>query len=74
MTDSDFDSGRVKAFREARGWSQQQLAAEIGVDQATISRIENGIEPRRPIWILLSRMMEEAGVPSTSTSSVEAAE
>lgn len=32
----------VKAARESRGWSQNQLADHIGCTQATISRIESG--------------------------------
>jgi transcriptional regulator with XRE-family HTH domain len=33
---------RVKRLREARGLSQQDLAAKIGVDIRTIQRIEKG--------------------------------
>lgn len=50
---------RIKEFRTTRGWSQEQLAAELGVDQATVSRIENGVEPRGPIKLLLERVMAE---------------
>lgn len=57
----------IKAFREAREWSQQHLASELGVDQATVSRIENGVEPRAPIKKLLERLMAE-----TPTSAGEA--
>ena len=70
MTVTEFDSARVKAFREARGWSQQQLAAEIGVDQATVSRMENGIEPRKALWILLTKVMAETS-PSTADEAAE---
>ncbi|RUV17874.1 XRE family transcriptional regulator [Mesorhizobium sp. M1A.F.Ca.IN.020.06.1.1] len=74
MTDSDFDSGRVKAFREARGLSQQQLAAEIGVDQATVSRIENGAEPSKPVRRLLSMMMAGDQASEVPGNAAEAAE
>jgi transcriptional regulator with XRE-family HTH domain len=33
---------RLKELREARGWSQVELAARAKVTQATISRLENG--------------------------------
>lgn len=33
---------RIAAARQVRGWSQKALAEHLGVDQATISRIENG--------------------------------
>lgn len=35
--------GRVIAYlRQKQGWTQGQLAASVGVQQSTISRIENG--------------------------------
>ncbi|MGH7498683.1 MAG: helix-turn-helix domain-containing protein [Gemmatimonadales bacterium] len=33
---------RIKALREARGWSQLELAEHAGVRQATISELETG--------------------------------
>jgi transcriptional regulator with XRE-family HTH domain len=33
---------RIRELREARGWSQVHLGRQAGVNQATISRIENG--------------------------------
>ncbi len=32
---------RVRELREARGWSQRELARRAGVRQATLSAIEN---------------------------------
>lgn len=32
---------RIKDLREARGWSQAELARQAGVRQATLSAIEN---------------------------------
>jgi transcriptional regulator with XRE-family HTH domain len=38
---------RLKRFREARGWTQEQLALELDVSKATISKWESGhTEPR----------------------------
>ncbi|TJV51119.1 MAG: helix-turn-helix transcriptional regulator [Mesorhizobium sp.] len=74
MTDSDFDPGQVKAFREAHGWSQQQLASELGVDQATVSRIENGAEPSKPVRRLLMMLMLNDQASASAGSAAEAAE
>lgn len=49
---------QVKALRANRKWTQQQLAAELGVDQATVSRIETGAEARGPIKRLLERLID----------------
>lgn len=35
--------GRIKAARLARGWTQQQLAQELGIAVMSISRWERGI-------------------------------
>ncbi len=37
--------GRVKELREAKGWTQQHLAASLGVEQSYISGIERGTYP-----------------------------
>jgi transcriptional regulator with XRE-family HTH domain len=34
---------RIKTLREARGWSQQQLATRSGVNRVYLSGIERGI-------------------------------
>lgn len=46
-------------MRKARGWSQSDLAKRIGVDQATVSRIEAGASISRPLQILLSNLVSE---------------
>ena len=56
----------IKKLREAKGWSQQQLAERLGVDQATVSRMENGVEPRGPAKILLDLLMADSdAAPAT---------
>lgn len=35
----------LKDFRVRKGWSQARLAEELGCDQTTVSRIEQGILP-----------------------------
>ena len=38
----DWDSENIKTLREQLGWSQQQLAKELGVNRNTINRWEMG--------------------------------
>ncbi|MBX7487501.1 helix-turn-helix transcriptional regulator [Qipengyuania sp. GH25] len=33
----------VRRFREERGWTQAQLAQEMGVSRKTVNTVENGI-------------------------------
>lgn len=58
---------QIKALRKNRGWSQQQLAAALGVDQATVSRLESGVsEPRGAVRVLLDRIIEEHTIASSA--------
>jgi transcriptional regulator with XRE-family HTH domain len=50
---------QIKSFRDSREWSQQELATRLGVDQATVSRIERGAAIARPVAMLLERLMSE---------------
>jgi transcriptional regulator with XRE-family HTH domain len=52
----------IRAFRERREWSQQRLAKQLGVDQATVSRIEHGADPSGPVRRLLEKLMEEPDI------------
>ena len=36
-------SNRVRAAREAHGWTQAQLAERIGVSRKTVNTVENGV-------------------------------
>jgi len=49
----------IKTFRESRGWSQSELAQQLGVNQATVSRMENGETMPRPVELLLERLMAD---------------
>ncbi len=40
-------SVRLKAARVEAGLSQSELSERIGIDQSTLSRIENGQKPRK---------------------------
>lgn len=59
---------QIKTLRKDRTWSQQQFAAALGVDQATISRLESGAsEPRGPVKVLLERLVAEPVVSDGSS-------
>ena len=49
-------------------WSQRDLAAELGVDQATVSRIENGVEPSLPVRRLLEALITQSAVRQGETA------
>lgn len=49
----------IKSFRKSRGFSQSDLADQLGVDQATVSRIENGTPMAGPVERLLKKLMAE---------------
>jgi len=55
---------RVKALREFAGWSQQDLADQLGMRQQTISEWETGkYGPRRSSSVLLEFIAERVGFP-----------
>ena len=58
----------TKSFRARMQWSQRDLAAELGVDQATVSRIENGVEPSRPVRRLLGALIARSAVREGETA------
>lgn len=45
---------RVVAFRIQKGWSQQRLSEELGVNQPHVSQIEN--DHRRPSAFLVRKL------------------
>lgn len=53
---------RLKKIREKRGWQQWKLAEALGVEQATVSRLENDEwEPSGPVRRLIELL--EFGPP-----------
>lgn len=50
---------KLRKFRTAREWSQARLAEEIGCDQSTVSRIENGEPPNRAVRMHIERVCAE---------------
>jgi len=54
---------KVRALRERRGWSQEDLAREIGVSLSTIQRWETkDCKPSRLAHRALSRLLKKAGI------------
>jgi DNA-binding XRE family transcriptional regulator len=59
---SGWSASQVKALREFAGWSQQELADQLGMRQQTISEWETGkYEPRRSTGVLLAFIAERVG-------------
>lgn len=46
----------IRPLRERLGWSQQELARYLGVDQSSISRMERGQPPSGPVIRLLAAL------------------
>ena len=55
----------LKGLREGKGWSQQALAARVGVSDAYIAMLETG-KRRNPSLALLQRLAKALGVPVTA--------
>lgn len=65
---------QIKALRETRQWNQAELAARLGIDQATVSRIERGtIAPSGPVRLLLEVISAERASRKPATSQPERA-
>lgn len=60
----------VRAIRESLNLSQAALAAELGVDQSTVSNWENGTQPRGPARKLLESLCSQS--PTTPKTAVQA--
>jgi len=60
---------KVKALREKRGWSQEDLAREIDVSLSTVQRWEKkDSKPTRLARRELKRLFKEAGLESGEDS------
>jgi putative transcriptional regulator len=52
-------TNRIKQHRLARAWTQQQLAAEVGVSRQSINSIEcNRYVPSLPLALAFARVFE----------------
>lgn len=59
---SDID---IRSLRERLDWTQVQLAEYLGIDRSTVSRMENGQPPARPIAKLLLVLSETVATVAT---------
>jgi putative transcriptional regulator len=51
---------RVRELREARGWSQGQLADQLDVSRQTVNAIETGkYAPSLPLAFRIARLFDE---------------
>jgi transcriptional regulator with XRE-family HTH domain len=53
-------SARLRELREARGWSQQELAERSGLHLMTVSRFER--DTLKPTWEIALALAEALGV------------
>ena len=53
-------ANRLKTEREARGWTQADLAARIGVSRKTVNTVENGVFV--PSTVIALKMAEAFGL------------
>jgi putative transcriptional regulator len=53
-------ANRLREVREAKGWTQAELAARIGVSRKTVNTVENGVfTPSTVVALKLARALEE---------------
>ena len=53
---------QIRALRESRGWSQQQLADRLGISQPAVSMMEAG---ERPVTRRTERQLEALRDPES---------
>jgi transcriptional regulator with XRE-family HTH domain len=46
----------IRALRDDLGWTQDQLAAYLGLDRSSVSRMEHGQPPKGPTYRLLDAL------------------
>ncbi|MDH5822597.1 helix-turn-helix transcriptional regulator [Luteimonas sp. RD2P54] len=52
---------RLRELREARGWSQSELAGRLGVSRQTVNAVETGkYDPSLPLAFRIGRMFGES--------------
>ena len=54
------DKPNVRVIRERLGWTQEQMAAHLGLDRSSVSRMENGQVPKGPTRRLLENLAASA--------------
>lgn len=54
----------VRQIRKARGWSQEELAFESGLDRTYISGVERGV--RNPTVLVLHELAQALRIPAAT--------
>ena len=62
----------IKAARQAKGWSQQQLASATGVSVFTVSRWEHGKGVRPHHLVTLASLLDLPGAPKIPKAAAQA--
>ena len=62
MTVSNNIAAELKKLRQTHGWSQEELARELGVSFATVNRWENG--KTRPSRLAYDKIKQVANMES----------
>lgn len=54
-------NNRLRELREGQGWSQGELAEELGVSRQTVNALETGkYDPSLPLAFRIARLFGEA--------------
>ena len=69
---ADMTPEQIKEFRTGKQMSQADLAARLGVDQATVSRAESGVPLPKSAALLLDMLAGQEPAPSTPSQEVAA--
>jgi transcriptional regulator with XRE-family HTH domain len=65
-------AARTRALRTARGWTQEELAAQLGVSAASVPRWESGrYAPRARVWARLEALEQGKAPPGPGLSARE---
>ncbi|WP_298618726.1 helix-turn-helix transcriptional regulator [uncultured Zoogloea sp.] len=60
---------RIKSLRDARGWSQAQMAEHLGLDRSSVSRLERDAQPMKKATLLLLEQLEAPQPPADQAAS-----
>lgn len=57
MTDTENSMSLLEQRRREKGFTQAELAAQLGVTQGTISRLQNGARPSLKLSVRIQRVL-----------------
>lgn len=68
------DAIDVKQLRDDLDWKQDRLAAYLGVNRSTVSRLESGATPSGPVVKLLRKLIPRAAAKRAAAASTQRTE